>query len=900
MATNQAPNTTEIPAGQKQFRTQVFPAELEEVNKRQKVVGLSNQACEKALSQVQASAGDQPQQPSPAQEKSWWAKAHPVTLAASLYEKARAYFRPPPPSERTEIHPSTELELVGLAFSGGGIRSATFNLGVLQALAKHGVLTCVDYLSTVSGGGYIGSCLSSLLNSSDTEPEGNKFPFRHEPRVEEPVAIKHLRNSGNYIAPGGLLDTLRIPALLLRGVLINLLVMLPYVVAAVWLTKVVYGPEIKGAVDAGAFDWKQFYAVTPWVAAGFLAWVIIFPVVQRSFQRRLGRRNWYEHSFGVLLLAILLVALIESLPTALVFLTLSWWQDGSGNLSTLVTAITFLIPYVFAGKASENVSNWTGTLAIYVLGLLGPLILLLMYFRLGYWNIIRAVDFQVMYGGALILFVYTRMFVNMNVNSPHSFYRDRLSQAYLLTLKGNRELEENDEQRLSALNGAGSKAPYHLINVALNLHDSKDPHLRGRHADFFIFSKHFVGGERTGFTPTHQMEKVDGHLDLGTAMAISGAAAAPNMGTTTIKPLVFIMTMLNIRLGYWLPNPSQLKEYRWWREHRLSPLSGVGPVYLVRELFSFIDEESHYVNVSDGGHLENLAVYELLRRRCKFIIAGDAEADETLTFGGLATLMRYARIDLGIDIDIELDDVRKREDGYSRKHCAFGKIRYGNGETGYLLYIKSSVTGDENEYIRAYRSSHPTFPHESTADQFFDEAQFEAYRALGFHITNELFPNEEPVKDMATWFENLESDLRPRFHMEDTFIELQEQLSDLEREFFDPDVAEYTYQIYPELLAAQIGSPPAPTSEEDRKIFHLGNLQMQLMENVYIALQLDKPRNREHHLNRGWMNLFRRWAQSPLFRQAWAVSIDTYSVGFQLFCEEALGLQGARGPNLSP
>jgi len=49
------------------------------------------------------------------------------------------------------------VDRVGLAFSGGGIRSATFNLGVLKALAELGVLPCVDYLSTVSGGGYIGA-----------------------------------------------------------------------------------------------------------------------------------------------------------------------------------------------------------------------------------------------------------------------------------------------------------------------------------------------------------------------------------------------------------------------------------------------------------------------------------------------------------------------------------------------------------------------------------------------------------------------------------------------------------------------------------------------------------------------------------------------------------------------
>ena len=77
--------------------------------------------------------------------------------------------------------------MVGLALSGGGIRSATFSLGVMQALSHNGLMDKVDYLSTVSGGGYIGSALTWLTsdNSKTTESSGNtefstareKFPF---------------------------------------------------------------------------------------------------------------------------------------------------------------------------------------------------------------------------------------------------------------------------------------------------------------------------------------------------------------------------------------------------------------------------------------------------------------------------------------------------------------------------------------------------------------------------------------------------------------------------------------------------------------------------------------------------------------------------------------------------
>lgn len=138
-------------------------------------------------------------------------------------------------------------------------------------------------------------------------------------------------------------------------------------------------------------------------------------------------------------------------------------------------------------------------------------------------------------------------------------------------------------------------------------------------------------------------------------------------------------------------------------------------------------------------------MYELLRRRCRYIISVDGEADPAMGFNGLVKLILYARIDLGIVIDIDLDPVRKNADGTSNWNWATGTIHYGEHETGHLLYIKSSRSGDENEYIREYHSRNPAFPHESTIDQFFDETQFEAYRALGFHIGRKLFSNDDEL-----------------------------------------------------------------------------------------------------------------------------------------------------------
>ena len=165
-------------------------------------------------------------------ESQFITKVFPAELREISSRRSTLGITPP----NNETTPSLNLGLAGLAFSGGGIRSATFGLGVVQALAKHKVLRLVDYLSTVSGGGYIGSCLSSLLNTPHADCDSN-FPLRREVGVEEAPGVRHLRNSGHYLAPSGLSDTLRIPTLLLRGILINFAVFLPFILIAVLLTE---------------------------------------------------------------------------------------------------------------------------------------------------------------------------------------------------------------------------------------------------------------------------------------------------------------------------------------------------------------------------------------------------------------------------------------------------------------------------------------------------------------------------------------------------------------------------------------------------------------------------------------------------------------------------------------
>jgi hypothetical protein len=332
-------------------------------------------------------------------------------------------------------------------------------------------------------------------------------------------------------------------------------------------------------------------------------------------------------------------------------------------------------------------------------------------------------------GLLLILVLINGRVVDVNVTSLHEFYRDRLSRAFLLRPSAD-GVDGNDGQHLTDLNSSGL-APYHLINATVNLSSSTNPLVRGRSADFFLFSKHWSGSASTGYCPTPLMERADARLDLASAMAISGAAASPRMGVMTVGALAGNMALFDLRLGYWLPNPAWVAA----GTGRYG-FQGPGPSYLLREAFGVLHERGRYVNVSDGGHIENLGVYELLRRRCRVIVSLDAESDPSLWCDAMTTLIRYARIDLGTEIDIDLTPLRRLPGGESLTHFVVGTIRYGDGadESGTLIYLKASLTGDESEAIKAFLRLHPDFPHQSTADQFFNEQDVEAYRALGDHI----------------------------------------------------------------------------------------------------------------------------------------------------------------------
>jgi hypothetical protein len=278
--------------------------------------------------------------------------------------------------------------------------------------------------------------------------------------------------------------------------------------------------------------------------------------------------------------------------------------------------------------------------------------------------------------------------------------------------------------------------PMHVVGVTLNLVESENLAWQERKGSSFTVSPLHSGNPHVGFRPSRVYGGPNG-LSLGTATAISGAAVSPNMGYNSSPALSFLLTLFNVRLGWWLGNPRK-KTYR-----NPNPTNTLFTV--LSEAFGLTNDDHSYVYLSDGGHFDNLGLYQMVLRRARCIVVSDGAADESFGFGDLGNAIRKIRIDLGIDIDITDMLLFPRSDkspASPPKYCAVGKIRYsmmdGRVQDGTLLYIKPTVYGDEPRDVGAYAAEFDTFPHESTGDQWFSESQFESYRKLGWFAVKTL------------------------------------------------------------------------------------------------------------------------------------------------------------------
>ncbi len=705
------------------------------------------------------------------------------------------------------------MNAAGLALSGGGIRSATFCLGITQVLARRKLFQKFDYLSTVSGGGYFGAFLSAYLGTDDpAKPAGGNSPANGsddaDKRIEktfvpgddkhEPEPLRHLRNRSRYLVDGGFMNTAKGVGLVLAGVLFNLLIVLPFPVFAAVFTVCfhknfhLWGNNF-GWIEAGSPWFSNIGApisamlVAALIVLGTL--LLVYPGVkwhalrvrrQRQDSRQLNVWNDVIAIVTALAVGGLMLWLVPA-GFRLYHLLRSaefspWMTVLQENMESIMGLVGILATAILGAAASKSSAGgrlgpWLKKLAI----LSGPVLYLFVYFGSGY-RMMFASPGQAWSEGwvafiALLMLVWAWLCVNVNTYSPHGYYRDRLSRCYLIWRKwrsssGYIPHTSADKLRLTELN-VSTAAPYHLINTTVNLPTSNVRDLRGRNGDFFVFSKHFCGSPVCGYHPTKDLESADPHLDLGTAMAISGAAASSNMGWQTSNSLRLVMTLANVRLGYWLRNPGKGMP---------CCTVGPGPAYLFREMFAKrMDERQNYLNLSDGGHIENLATYELLRRKCKFIVCVDGGMEPDMACVDLMRLERYSAIDLGIKMHYDVSDLMLQSNGYSRAYGILIKIDYDPSNRqgrpaeespwGWMLYLKLAMIGYGPGYVMDYKRQNPAFPHQTTADQIYDEAQFEAYRALGEAAAESFFRAEliegRDASKLDGWFQALANSLLP-------------------------------------------------------------------------------------------------------------------------------------------
>lgn len=349
-------------------------------------------------------------------------------------------------------------------------------------------------------------------------------------------------------------------------------------------------------------------------------------------------------------------------------------------------------------------------------------------------------------------------FINVNKFSLHATYRARLIRAFLGASRAHGARKPHlftgfDPEDNIAMKDLRPDKPFHIINAALNLVKGGELAWQERKAESFTISRLHSGSWHTGYRPSAEY---GGGISLGTALTISGAAANPNMGYHSSPLVGFLMTLFNVRLGWWLGNPGPNGATTWQRN---GPRYAVGPLF--SEALGNTTDSYKYVNLSDGGHFENLGLYEMVLRRCKFILVVDAGQDFDYVFEDLGNAIRKIRIDLGIPIEIRVISPRKVEGVIHR--CAFGRIRYsevdGPDTDGSFIYIKPVIAGDEPPDVSNYAAAHPEFPHEATTDQWFSESQLESYRLLGVHAIETICGPKWETKTLPEFFAQVKTDL---------------------------------------------------------------------------------------------------------------------------------------------
>ncbi|WP_198034884.1 patatin-like phospholipase family protein [Bradyrhizobium sp. WSM1417] len=759
-----------------------------------------------------------------------------------------------------------ESPWLGLALSGGGVRSATYCLGAVQRLAAAGLLKHFDYMSSVSGGGYTAASLQWFWTRMPELDSGSQFPYgtaRSAPVASDNENLVYLRTHSSFLAPGQGISIWSGVAVVIRTLLLSLLVWFPVTIGAMLLIMVV-------APSPAILPWEWIFLPSPqfkyvqvpllgvtipsfagWalvgmfiVAAIFLAFtsllalasILVPPETIDNIEDRKRRARkcilvgivpggagllvsqaiseygpglpyfssallWLGFAltgFGLLAIVVALLQSMRRLEFGLHYTlrrdfdlgtTCAAWSfagfallcsipfasqyalrfmDEQPSLFAALTAASGLVSglyghFVQAQRAAPRLAfRWGATLLagafLYMMLVLAFLVVDLILGN-DHGHPLLAHNLAIAFPITLFFSVAFGLSSNLNHLGLHRFYRDRLMEAFLAT-KGNTGFSAADRSLLADYWVAPQDAsrvlyPYPLINTNAIMINDDNPVLRLRGGDSFVLSPMFLGSASTGWMETRKHIERYGPLTLASAMAASGAAANANAayigsGITRDRLISIVMVLLNVRLGVWLGRPGARPgtpnyfnagfKYGIWGAYR---------------------SNSNFVELTDGGHFDNLGVYELIRRRLDVIVVFDSEEDPATSMSALASVCQRVHEDFGVTIDVgdKADSIVAAKDmGYppqakfSEQTWFLCKIIYPepasyegpNGELlkgigrdlsakeGLFLYVKSNMQKELSFPAKGYKAKNPDFPNQSTMDQFFEPAQFEAYRELGF------------------------------------------------------------------------------------------------------------------------------------------------------------------------
>lgn len=771
---------------------------------------------------------------------------------------------------------------VGLALSGGGVRSATFSLGLLRGLAqartaapeegdappphglaRDGLLARFDYLSTVSGGGYVGAMFGRLVDTY-----GIRTAQQLMARSDSPV-LHWLRSNGRYLTPAGSRDLGIAVVTYLRAwlaihtefmfacMLLGLIVVMPHLVQhstqvlspggwSRWVTPwwpVALGAWVVTAPGLITGYWAARDNPDPGAHGGGLPWrdmavlavtgALAFVLLERLWQggrldlRRdalgwssvvafalasgvagqllvqswmaIGRephallvarvRNRLTRALRVVALACLAIAGLGALDAV------SWWvleelQSGNGWLwgglgfGSLVVLVLRTLAQPLQRVAAEAGPHAHAALPrlLNVMGHVGLLALVTAWLVVLQWFVFAPETLSVFrqvpaWMRAALVGIVWALWVLLtagngqmaNSSSLHSFYRARLTRAYLAVGNRRRALDghapgaadnvtvvvDGDDTALGHYRPEAQGGPIHLVNTCLNQTRDDRSGLYNADRKGAAVTASWRGLE-VGPAAFMALRPGDDAGTLGRWVAVSGAASSPGAGAYTSRGLALLVYFLGVRLGHWVRAPHPRVQLRWLSRFgwRFCPK----PLMLASEASAtFFGAERPWWYLSDGGHFENTGVYPLLKRELDFIVLSDGSCDEAYDFADIENLVRKARIDFGAEIDFYTGDEAAHlfgldagaltvlspedmADNHSRRGVMLARIRYRertgtDGQAfrpeGTLLLIKPSLHESLDVDLLSYARQHPSFPHESTGDQSFDEAQWESYHRLG-------------------------------------------------------------------------------------------------------------------------------------------------------------------------